>query len=107
MSNFFTLEHKQHSDNVKKYCIVNDIFISKCEDTSCRLYPCKFSNIHKTITDALKRDYGLTTIGARKIARRLLLTAYKPKSNNNIPFSSNNGSKRIKKVYDNYGVELK
>jgi len=107
MNNFFTLEHTTNNKNngVKKYCIVNDIFVSKCEDTSCRLFPCKFSSVHKTLTNAMRAEYGLTTIKAREITRRLLLTAYKPTSNK-VPFNNNNGSKRIRR-YDNYGIELK
>lgn len=62
----------------KKFCLYYFTYIDSCIDTSCPLYPCKFSDIHKTMTSMFKSKYNLSTNDSRRITRGILLNTYKP-----------------------------
>lgn len=62
----------------KKFCLYYFRYIDSCIDTSCPLYPCKFSDIHKTMTSMFKSKYNLSTNDSRRITRGILLNTYKP-----------------------------
>lgn len=70
--------NKKTKGNSPRYCIVNDMYIDKCNNTSCPLFDCSFSKIHKQITKMFKHEYpNMSTSDSRKISRRLLINTFR------------------------------
>ena len=68
----------------KRYCIYHDMLLNKCDNTECPMYDCKFAKFHLQISSMLKNEYpGLSGRDAKKMARRLLINTFQPKSNGN------------------------
>ena len=68
----------------KRYCIYHDIHLDKCDNVECPMHDCKFAKFHLQISTMLKTEYpGLSGRDAKKMARRLLINTFQPKSNEN------------------------
>lgn len=61
-----------------RYCIMHDVIVRECKDTTCPLYDCSFSKMHKMMTSMFKNSYPtMSTHDSRKISRRLLLNTFR------------------------------
>lgn len=69
---------KKVKSNSMRYCIVNDEYIYSCNETSCPLYDCSFSKMHKQMTKMFKNEYPkMSTKDSRTISRRLLINTFR------------------------------